>query len=87
MNPRLGKLQPYPFEKLRALTAGAGSSPLAPINLSIGEPTHPTPEFVRAALVGALDGLAAYPLTAGLPELRESIAAWLARRYARVSLK
>ncbi len=82
MNPRLGKLQPYPFEKLRALTAGAGSGPLAPINLSIGEPTHPTPQFVRAALAGALDGLAAYPATAGLPELRESIAAWLARRYS-----
>src|SRR5205814_4025152 len=30
---------------------------------------------------GALAGLAAYPLTAGTPELREAISAWLARRY------
>ena len=30
----------------------------------------------------ALDGLAVYPATAGLPALREAIAAWLARRYA-----
>lgn len=54
---------------------------LAPINLSIGEPKHPTPALVKEALAGALDGLAAYPATAGLPALREAIAGWLARRY------
>ncbi len=82
MNPRLAKLQPYPFEKLRALLAGVTPNPaLAPVDLSIGEPKHPTPEFIRAALVGALDGLAAYPATAGLPALRQAIAAWLMRRY------
>jgi len=82
VNPLLEKLQPYPFEKLRALLAGVTPNPgLAPINLSIGEPKHPTPALVKAALAGALDGLAVYPLTAGLPQLREAIAAWLARRY------
>lgn len=54
---------------------------LRPINLQIGEPKHPTPALVKDALAKALDGLAAYPLTAGTPELREAIAAWLARRY------
>lgn len=83
LNPLLDKLQPYPFEKLRALLAGVVPNPrLAPINLSIGEPKHPTPELVKKALVGALDGLAAYPLTAGLPALREAIAGWLCRRYS-----
>jgi N-succinyldiaminopimelate aminotransferase len=82
MNPRLGKLQPYPFEKLRALIAGnTPPAHLRPINLQIGEPKHPTPALVKEALAGALDGLAAYPLTAGTPELRQAIAAWLARRY------
>lgn len=82
MNPLLEKLQPYPFEKLRALLARATPNPgLAPINLSIGEPKHPTPALVKEALAGALDGLAVYPLTAGLPQLRQAIAAWLARRY------
>jgi N-succinyldiaminopimelate aminotransferase len=37
---------------------------------------------VRSAFAGALEGLAAYPATAGTPALREAIAAWLARRYA-----
>jgi len=83
VNPLLARLRPYPFEKLRALLAGIAPSPeLAPIDLSIGEPKHPTPEFIRAALVRSLDGLAVYPATAGLPALREAIAAWLARRYA-----
>ena len=82
MNPLLEKLQPYPFEKLRALLAGVTPDPqLAPINLSIGEPKHPTPALVKEALVKALDGLSVYPLTAGLPQLRQAIAAWLARRY------
>jgi N-succinyldiaminopimelate aminotransferase len=82
VNPLLAKLQPYPFEKLRALIAG-NTPPAAfkPINLQIGEPKHPTPAFVKQALAGALDGLAAYPLTVGTPELRQAIAQWLARRY------
>lgn len=82
MNPRLGLLQPYPFERLRALLDGVTPPALPPIRLSIGEPQHPTPELVRQALVAHLDGLAAYPATAGLPELRETMAAWFARRYS-----
>ncbi len=82
MNPLLARLQPYPFEKLRALLAGnAPDAALAPINLSIGEPKHATPLLVRDALAASLDGLAAYPATAGTPALRQAIAAWLARRY------
>ena len=87
MNPLLGRLQPYPFEKLRALLAGvAPNASLAPVNLSIGEPKHPTPALVTESLVGALDGLAAYPATAGTPALREAIAAWLMRRYALAAI-
>ncbi len=83
MNPLLDKLQPYPFEKLRRLLHGVtGNEKLKPINLQIGEPKHPTPELVTSALIRALDGLSVYPLTAGLPELREAIAGWLARRYS-----
>jgi N-succinyldiaminopimelate aminotransferase len=82
LNPLLDKLNPYPFEKLRALLAGTSpNAQLKPINLSIGEPKHPTPKLVKDALAGALDGLAVYPATAGTPELREAISAWLARRY------
>jgi len=87
MNPRLARLQLYPFDRLRALLAGVTPTPaLMPIDLSIGEPKHPTPELVRSALAAALDGLAVYPKTAGTPELREAIAAWARRRYALPAL-
>jgi N-succinyldiaminopimelate aminotransferase len=82
MNPRLEQLHPYPFQKLRELFAGVTPNPdLAPINLSIGEPKHPTPQFIKDALVAGLDGLANYPITQGSEALRQAIAAWAERRY------
>jgi N-succinyldiaminopimelate aminotransferase len=82
MNPLLSRLQPYPFERLRALTSDVKPNPaFSPISLGIGEPRHPTPPFIREALAGALDGLASYPATAGEPALREACAGWLQRRY------
>ena len=83
MNPRLARLQPYPFERLRQLFAGVQPpAALRHINLGIGEPRHAAPPLIRQALDEALaDGLAGYPATAGLPLLREACAAWLRRRY------
>ncbi len=82
MNPHLAQLQPYPFEKLRALFAGVTPSPqYKEIKLSIGEPQHATPPFIMEALAGSLKGLANYPTTQGIPALREAIAAWNHRRY------
>jgi N-succinyldiaminopimelate aminotransferase len=83
MNPRLDTLQPYPFEKLRALLAQSNptASGLRPINLSIGEPKHPAPECVKSAIIGGLDGLSVYPPTKGDPKLRQAISQWIGKRY------
>jgi N-succinyldiaminopimelate aminotransferase len=82
LNPLLERLQPYPFEKLRALIGGhAPNAALTPINLSIGEPKHATPALVKDALATSLEGLAVYPATVGTPELRQAVAGWLERRY------
>jgi N-succinyldiaminopimelate aminotransferase len=82
MNPRLEQLHPYPFQKLRELFAGVTPNPdLAPVNLSIGEPRHPTPQFIKDALVAGLGGLSNYPITQGSDALREAMAAWAGRRY------
>ncbi len=87
MNPRLGLLQPYPFERLRALLAGVSPPPgVSPISLGLGEPQHPTPELIKQAVTANLGGLARYPATAGEPKLRETIAAWLARRFGLAAL-
>jgi N-succinyldiaminopimelate aminotransferase len=95
VNSRLGLLQPYPFERLAALLAApatttaddwrntriAGRDCARRIDLSIGEPRHPAPSRVREAIVASLDGLSSYPATRGTPLLRETIAAWIERRY------
>ena len=82
MNPLLGKLHPYPFERLREITRDITPAPhLRPISLGIGEPKHAAPELVKQALVGSLAGLSVYPPTAGEPRLREAFTGWLKRRY------
>lgn len=83
MNPRLQQLQPYPFQRLRALFAGVTANPdFSPINLSIGEPKHATPSIIQDALKQHLDGLTSYPTTQGSEALRTAIQQWLVRRYA-----
>lgn len=83
MNPLLGRLLAYPFERLAALKA-----PLTPpaglphIALSIGEPKHAPPPFVIQTLRESLTELGSYPATRGLPATRIACARWLERRFA-----
>jgi N-succinyldiaminopimelate aminotransferase len=82
MNPRLAALHAYPFERLAALKAGVTPPPhLKHIAMSIGEPQHPSPEFVLETLRRSLGELGSYPSTLGLAELRAACAAWVTRRY------
>ncbi|MDO9170184.1 MAG: succinyldiaminopimelate transaminase [Methylobacter sp.] len=82
MTPNLKYLHPYPFEKLAQLKQGI-VPPIdkAHIALSMGEPTHATPHLIQEALLTHLHGLANYPTTKGLPELRQTIAEWISRRF------
>ena len=83
MNPNLQVLYPYPFQRLSQLKANIEApSHLDPISLSIGEPKHPAPNFVKQALKHSLDDLARYPTTRGTQELRGAIADWLAKRFS-----
>ena len=83
MNPQLSRLQPYPFERLRTLFTGiTPPAALPPVRLSLGEPQHATPQLIADALQAHMDGLAVYPTTAGLEQLRGTIAHWFERRYS-----
>jgi N-succinyldiaminopimelate aminotransferase len=87
VNPNLARLQSYPFEKLRTLFDGiTPPASLKPIRLSIGEPQHPTPGFIRQTLADNLGGLSTYPTTMGSDALRGAIAGWLERRYGLPSV-
>ena len=81
MNPNLDLLHPYPFEKLNALFSDIQPVDLPLIPLSIGEPKHAAPEFVKQAILDNFAHLSTYPNSKGLPELRQSIATWLTRRF------
>ncbi|MBD8482532.1 succinyldiaminopimelate transaminase [Pseudomonas coleopterorum] len=82
MNHALNQLQPYPFEKLRALLSGVtAAADKRAIALSIGEPKHSSPAFVKQALADNLDQMAVYPTTQGIAALREAIAQWCERRF------
>jgi N-succinyldiaminopimelate aminotransferase len=82
MNANLLKLHAYPFERLTQLKTGIEPPPqLAHIALSIGEPKHPAPDFVKQILCDNIDQLAVYPTTKGSLALRQSIGQWLQQRF------
>jgi N-succinyldiaminopimelate aminotransferase len=83
MNPLLGRLHAYPFERLAALKAPLTPPPHLPhIALSIGEPKHAPPPFVVDLLRANLGELGSYPITRGLPATRTACARWLERRFS-----
>ena len=87
MNPLLKQLQPYPFARLRAAMQGIDApAGITPVPLHIGEPKHPTPTLITDALTAAATEFAKYPLSIGLPELRQACADWLAHRYEGLTL-
>ena len=82
MNPELDRLQPYPFERLRALFAGV--TPPADreaVNLGIGEPKQAPPGFVLDTIEAHRADFARYPLTGGTGELQSACARWAERRF------
>jgi succinyldiaminopimelate transaminase len=49
-------------------------------DFGVGDPIEPTPEFIRQALIEALDPVSQYPTIVGQRRLREAIAGWARRR-------
>ena len=81
MNPGLKNLHAYPFEKFTKLLEGKTAGNKSPISLAIGEPKHPTPDFILDALTSNAGDIAVYPTTKGTDELRSAIANWLCQRF------
>lgn len=75
----LGFIQ-SPFDRLRQLLQDVEPGN-TPIDLTIGEPRHPMPEFFMAKLDEVAEQFSKYPPIAGSEELRRSISSWHLRRY------
>lgn len=84
LSPLLDELGTYPFARLSEARARLEARGRRLIDFGVGEPREETPHFIRRALVAAVEAepVSAYPLAAGLPELRQAIAVWLRRRFA-----
>ncbi|MFH0964353.1 MAG: LL-diaminopimelate aminotransferase [Planctomycetota bacterium] len=84
---RLRKLPPYLFAEIDKKKKAAIAAGRDVINLGIGDPDTPTPQFVidELARQAAEPKNHQYALDNGLPEFRRAIAAWYHRRF-RVEL-
>jgi LL-diaminopimelate aminotransferase len=80
---RVENLPPYLFAELDRRVAEKRATGADVISLGVGDPDLPTPEHVVEALREAARDPAThrYPSYYGMPELREAIAAWYARRF------
>ena len=75
----MDSLPEFPWDSLAPYREQASSHAEGLVDLSVGTPVDPTPDVVMAALISAADAHG-YPQTWGTPVLRESVAAWFARR-------
>lgn len=69
-----------PFQRLGRLIAGVEPGRPA-IDVSVGEPRHPVPDFVGPALAGAVADFGRYPPIKGTPAFRAAVAGWAERRF------
>ena len=83
LNPVLAGMASYPFVRLAEAKRAVAARGLQVIDFGVGEPREETPPFIRRALARAVDAepISTYPVAEGLPELREAIAAWTAKRF------
>jgi len=80
---RMMSLSGYPFAEVDELVRDLRRRGVEPIDFGVGDPTDPTPEFVRDALKEAADRFAAsgYPRYEGSDFFRNAVAQWFARRF------
>ena len=80
-NPALQQLGGYPLARLQDLANELRAQDVPLADFAIGDPDEPTPEHIRRALIEAVGPVSRYPTALGQRALRESVAAWLARRH------
>ena len=78
---RFSNLPAYAFPRLRALLDS--HEPGGPVvHMTIGEPKHAFPDWVKDVLAAHMDGFNRYPPNDGSPELLDAISAWIKRRFS-----
>jgi acetylornithine aminotransferase len=81
VSPVLAAQGTYPFVRIERAKREAAAAGIEILDFGQGDPREPTDPLIRQALVDALEERMGYPKAEGLPELREAIAGWVARRF------
>ena len=82
LNERIGQLPPSAFMILDDLIAGlTPAAGLKTLNLAIGEPQNPPPDFVIDVIAENKALFSRYTATNGTPDYRRAVADWLGRHY------
>jgi len=80
---RIKKLPPYLFVEIDRAKKKARDEGRDIIDLGIGDPDIPTPDFIVEAMNKAMRDPKnhRYPLDAGLPEFRQTVSQWFKKRF------
>lgn len=81
LSPILAAQTTYPFVRLGEAARAVEARGVEVLDFGTGDPREPTDPRIREALAAGLEERMGYPLAVGLPELREAVAGWAARRF------
>jgi succinyldiaminopimelate transaminase len=81
LSPVLAAQTTYPFVRLDEAKRRAVARGIELVDFGMGDPRERADPRIQKALVEALPLTQGYPRAHGLPELREAIARWVARRF------
>lgn len=81
MNPLLDQLRTYPAFELERLKGELLKSGRTIYDFGTGDPVEPTPEFIRKAMLDAVEPECPYPSINGRKSVRAAIADYMGRRF------
>jgi acetylornithine aminotransferase len=81
VSPVLAAQAVYPFVRIEEAKRRKAAEGVRIFDFGMGDPREPTDPLIKRALNEALDEATGYPTAVGLPEYREAVAAWIARRF------
>jgi len=83
-NKKLASLPPYLFARIKVLKDEMRAKGVDVIDLDMGNPDQPTPDFVIDRFVDTVKNhhnTHRYPQAKGMPRLRKAISEWYAKKY------